>query len=376
MKKNSMLLAILLLSVTCFAQTKNIDVDNVRFDYRYRLTPETPLDPPNFTYWGRATVNSPIKGIDNEELAEKIFISGQNKAESESEANIVIIVRTGSVTTDAKVNTNTSTYKDKDGKEHTSYSYNCFSGCSLDGSFVIKWGSDILFENNLTRTRTWTSETFATYNDAAKYWNDNRMALMAGWQRDLSLAVANAASNYASDKFGFSVRLTGDLIKTMDEKKHDENLTMRANVVTLKRVLSAANANTPVNADSIAPLIEYFNSIKAKYTDPKLKADDRLRYIANFNLCAIYFMLDKPDMAIEYANQISAGDYNKKDGAKLIKKAEDLKIRIAKSGLKTRHFAPQNYLALLRGEELNDQPQAVNEDENSVIMEDTPESNE
>ena len=377
MKKSLNLLVItaLLFNVNCFAQTKNIDVDNVRFSYSYRMTPETPLNPPNFKYWGKATTFSSIKGIDGEELADRIFINGQQKADSERDADVIITVRTGSVSVSNRtVNTHTHTSKDKDGKEYTTYSYDVSANYSMEGSYSIKQGSNILAENTVNPNRSWVSQSYNSYDAAAKYWNDSREAIVANWQKELSLYVADNASNYASAKWGFPVRSAGDLVKTMDEKKHDENITMRANVETLKRVLSAANINKPVNQDSIAPLIEYFKSIRTRYTDPKLKADDRLRYIANFNLCTIYLMLDQPEMVTQPANLISEGDYGKKDGAKLIKEAEKLKSFLEKSGIKTRHFYPLDYPALLKGEAPNAANQTNTDDDNASIQEDKPDN--
>jgi hypothetical protein len=79
---------------------------------------------------------------------------------------------------------------------------------------------------------------------------------------------------------------------------------------------------------------------------------------------------------VEYANKISAGDYKQKAGAKLIKKAEKLNIYFTDAGLRTRHFYPQHYPALLRGEVPNAQPQAVDDDENTVIIENTSEDDD
>ncbi|MDR1762684.1 MAG: hypothetical protein LBR64_01830 [Dysgonamonadaceae bacterium] len=351
MKRILFVIAVLLPIANLFAQTKNIDVDGVKFRYSYRCVPAKPLDPPIFNWWGKATVNSSIRNIDSEELAEKIIVRGQQKAEAEADAKMIVTVRANNVIVeDRRVNTVTNTSKDKDGKETKTYSYYVSATYSMEGSYVIKFNNEELVQENCNPKGNWSTSSYSSYDAAAKYWNDNKEGIIAGWQRELSLKIAEYASNKASLEYGFPTFTENEEIKTMDEKKHDENITMRANVETLKRALSAADGNNPVNPDSIAPLIEYFKSIPAKYADPKLKADDKLRYIANYNLCVIYFTLDQPEMITEYATAISAGDNGRKDGEKLLKEAEKRKAYLDRTGLKTRHFLPANYPALIKGE--------------------------
>jgi hypothetical protein len=111
----------------------------------------------------------------------------------------------------------------------------------------------------------------------------------------------------------------------------------------VKVALQATTPDVPLNREEMRDLIEYFKSIPEKYTDPKLKADVRIRYAAYFNLCKIYYYLDEPENMKQYADLITSNGYDAKDGERLNKDADALKAGFEKTGIHTRHFSPDVY---------------------------------
>ena len=80
---------------------------------------------------------------------------------------------------------------------------------------------------------------------------------------------------------------------------------------------------------NMQPLIEYFDSLKTKYTEDS-KPARKMRYSAYYNLAVIYLLLDEPEKTIVEAEKLILNDYDKADGKELINRAnrliEDFKI--------------------------------------------------
>ncbi|MCL2649455.1 MAG: hypothetical protein FWD60_00330 [Candidatus Azobacteroides sp.] len=349
MKRVYLLIAcISLFYFTGISQTKSVNIDNFWVTYSYRAQPINPMDPAFFYYFPVVNATSVVKNnVSVEEIEDAMFIRGQKRTQNPDEVSMELILTLGNIiVVSSEVSERKEESKGKDGKITTSYYYKVNVQYNFESSGLIKWkGKDLLRIpiNSRSNNLVFTSREYSSRKEAADFWNNNRDVHLSNLYRNLSLEAANTISQTATTKYGFR-GITGErvLLKTINEKKHNENTDLRAAVQALKDIFQATTPNDPPNRDKIDPLIRYFKSIPERFTEPDGKADPRLRYVAYYNLARIYlFLLDDPETAIKYADLITANGQDVKDGAKLRKEAEELIASFEKSGVKTRFFDPE-----------------------------------
>ncbi len=347
--KNLFLTLFVLFSLSpVFGQTKNVDLDNVRLSITTRSTPAEPLDPLFFHYSSKVTATSSTKQrVDIEDVNHSIYIAGEKKVKNPMAGDVLIHVDLGNlVIASSNIVERKEESKQKDGTVNVSYYYKVEVNYKFDSNFKIIRDDKILAQETVYSSYSsqyYTSQEYGSRKGAADFWNNNRDILISDFTRDLSMRTASRASSVASYRYGFPVTKSYDIIKTIDEKKHNENEAFRGAAQALKEELSSMTGETGMNKDRINGLIEYFESIPKKYTDPKLKADVRLRYAAYYNLCKIYLYLDEPEKIIPYADLILSNGHDKKDEERMKKAADSLKVVLDRTSIKTRHFDPNEY---------------------------------
>ena len=104
--------------------------------------------------------------------------------------------------------------------------------------------------------------------------------------------------------------------------------------------MAAISPDQPLDEafDRLKAPIEYYESIPKRYSSNE-KADAKLRYSAYYNLAKLYFYLDEPDKARQYADALIKNGYDDSDGRSLIEKADALSDLFQRNGARTRHFA-------------------------------------
>ncbi|MDR1368581.1 MAG: hypothetical protein LBJ72_00440 [Dysgonamonadaceae bacterium] len=342
------LLAIFFLS-SVSGQTKNINVDNLRIQsIAVRTSPVQPLEPLFFHYATKVTATpSTQQRIIIDEIDDAIYISGQKKAPEPIPGDVVIHVDLGNlIIENSNIAERREESKDRNGKITVYHYYKLNVSYKFDARYKILLDEKVLAEGKVYDsffTQNYSSQEYRSSKEASDYWRNNRDVLISEFTRNLSMNTASKASSVASARYGFPVVRTFDIIKTIDEKKHHENEPFRAAAQSLKEELQTMTGNTGMNRERIDGLIEYFKGIPQKYTDPKLKADVRLRYAAYYNLCKIYLYLDEPDNITQYADLILSNGHDKKDEERMKKAAENLKIILGRTSIKTRHFDPNQY---------------------------------
>jgi hypothetical protein len=157
------------------------------------------------------------------------------------------------------------------------------------------------------------------------------------------IAGQKKVDNDADPMLEVVVNLGNVIIETTDTKKHNENESFWATCNSLKAQLGKMTSETGLDKDEIEEVIAYFKSIPERYTNPKLKSDIQLRYAAYYNLCRIYLYLDEPEKMNEYADLLIANGYDKKDGEKFKKQADELVKMLARTDIKVRHFNPEDF---------------------------------
>jgi hypothetical protein len=352
MKKAVLVLcSICLLSLSGIAQTKSVDVDNVWFSYGYRTLPTDQFDPMDFDYAVKVTLSGGAKNyVSSERMEDALFVAGQVKVPDPAEALLVLELNLGNlIVSSSDISERKEESKDKAGNVTTTYYYKVAVNYSFESSYQVKKGTAVLMKGDLfsrSNPQYFSSQEYGSRKAAADFWNNNKETLVGDFYNNLSAQSAQRISSSVSSKYGFTP-VTGvrDIIKTIDEKKHNENTAFRAATDALRASLQDMTPDKPLDREKIDELIAYFKSIPGKYTDPKHKADVRLRYTAWFNLCKIYLYLDEPENVAQYADLIYPNGYDEKDGEKLNKAAAELKAIIEKTGIHTRHFNPDEYFS-------------------------------
>ena len=338
-----------LFSLSGKAQTKNVDLDNHSFSYAYRAFPTNPLSPIRFTYATRVTASGAVRmNVSVEDVNEKIVVQGQIRVSNPAQASMLVELTVGSLmVSSTEITERKSETKDKQGNVTTKFYYRMNVKYTFESSYKITKDQKPLVNGSFFSrytTHTYQSNEYPTRQAASEFWDNNRNSLTSDFHQDLVLRSAASLATLASTKYGFPATFNQwDHIIIMDEKKHNENTAFRAAAEALKRELQAMTPDFPLDRERVEPLIDYFKSLPGKYTDPNSKADQRIRYAAYFNLCKIYLYLDEPDNVAQYANLITSNGYDAKDGEKLIKEANELRNLFYTTGIRTRHFAPDDY---------------------------------
>jgi len=352
MKKTALIFCLIsLFSFNGIAQTKSVNVDNFWFNYSFRGVPAKPLDPVRFNYAVKINAAAVVKNyVSVDDVESAVNIQGQNKVENLSDASVVVELTFGNiVVSSSEVNERKEESKDKAGNITRKYYYKVIATYTFESSYRVTNDQKPIAGNAIysrTSPQSYQTQEYGSRKEAADFWNNNREVLIADFYRNLVSVSAETASAQASNLFGFPARTYNrDLLKTMNEKKHDENATFRDAINTVKTELQAMTPDVPLNKERLTDVIEYLKSLPGKYSDPNSKADQRMRYLAYYNLGKIYYYLDEPENVKQYADLIAPNGYDVKDGAKLNKDAEELMALFDKTNIRTRHFSPDNYFA-------------------------------
>ncbi|GHS85949.1 hypothetical protein FACS1894201_06270 [Bacteroidia bacterium] len=287
------------------------------------------------------------------EVQDALIISGQEKLDQPDDAMVVATLSLGNlVIGTSNVKERKVEKKDNAGKVvGVDYFFSCVVEYSFEASYVVQRGTEILAENKRhydPHTKlVYSSAEYTTRKEAADFWSNNRDVLIPELTSNNSLQAARSLGEYLSGYYGFPIVYTrNNILWTMHEKKHDENINFQEHCNALKTLIEAMTPEVGLDATNaeLIEIIDYFKSIPEKYTDPKHKADTKLRYAAYYILSKIYYNLDDPINATVYAEKLVENGYDAKDGKGLIKDAEELTAILNRTTvIKTRHFYPEDY---------------------------------
>lgn len=146
-------------------------------------------------------------------------------------------------------------------------------------------------------------------------------------------------SDRMTDNFGFGEVTVKDMMWIVGSKKHPEYTAQRDAFRQLTEVLFSMNANQSIDGarEQLKPVIDYFESIKQKYTSTN-KHDRKMRYASYFNLAVLYYYLDDPQAMMKEATGLVLNDYDVRDGKAFEESASRLKNLFQKANIYTRHF--------------------------------------
>ena len=325
----------------------NINIDTNRFKYVERNLPTKPFQP-MFLYYEKA-VSMPTsisKYISEDELIDHIFIEGQRFTDEHQDSDLEVMMEMGPLTiTSSEIKERVIESKNKKGEvTGREYYYWVEVKYTYTSTGFVKQG-DVKRTYNLSSSSggRYASSEYGTRKAATDFWNNNKEMLREKFIVDSAIESAQKLSRQLSIEIGFALVDRLGYIKTMNEKKHPENDALRAKSDELTALLKSLDGTNPLDFNDFTDIIEYFENIPKRYTDPRLKADKKIRYIAYYNLARIYMYMDQPEKSKIYGQLLFENDHDKKDGEKLNKESDKLIERFASSDIKTTQFDPDNY---------------------------------
>ena len=370
--KKTLILLLFLVSVTISAQ--KVDLDRFYFDVSYQALPKEPVPFEKRTYISEVKLGGKIQTYANPtSLNESINIYGWKKVNESATVKIAMYVEDfveKSVTPEVRVEEN----KDKEGKvtsrreyhyvlaKYSGRAYAKIAGPRTPTPLTAKQIEEEKAKQAATSTNRflknaalkkdtasanagfdWSfndeievkSAEFQDATSAMKSFNLNRNGVHDNALRgyvDGTLKKFITSINYA---YGFKPITTNQILWILDAK-NEEGATQIEAIQAVRALFKTMKADQPIEdlKGSMQPLIEYFDSLKTKYTDDS-KPARKMRYSAYYNLAVIYLLTDEPEKTIVEAEKLILNDYDKADGRELINRAnrliEDFKIANTRS---------------------------------------------
>jgi len=137
--------------------------------------------------------------------------------------------------------------------------------------------------------------------------------------------------------YGLRPTTYSDNLWIIDSKDEEGGIQKEA-LEAVRVIFSKMSATAPIDGivSEMSPLIEYFESLKTKYTEND-KSSKKIRYSAYYNLGRIYIHLDQPEKAIKEGEGLIANDYDKKDGKRIIEDANYDLEKFKNTPFKSKH---------------------------------------
>lgn len=364
----------MLISSLSFAQ--KVDLDRFYFNGSYQELPKTIIPLEQRTYSTDIITDGPISNLfyDAKVLNNQLSIYGWKKvtdnADLRVDLNLADFYEEGS-----KIETRKVEEKDKDGKVIKSYNmYTLVTTYRGKGYAIVRLpavakaaapvavaeapakptnrflkstnqdapAADAVVEGNtikfdFTEQSTYKSAENVSQSFLEKEHAKNRRVNLEVRLRDYVEKAISSANNQLNYNYGFRPVNFQEQLWIMDSKE-EEGAIQREAIEAVKIQFLKMKADQPIDklTADLQPLIEYFESLKTKYTEDN-KGSRKIRYSAYYNLGKIYLYLDQPEKTIKEGEGLIANDYDKGDGKDLISSAKKLIDKFNATQLRTRH---------------------------------------
>lgn len=373
MKKISILIVI-----SCFTlvaqKAPKVDLDRFTARYFYQKLPKNNVAFDSRTFQTIVSISNSVYNYypDNNVLDAKIGITGWKKVNDN--ATVKIEFNLNEFIQNSVENKNRLVEeKDKDGKVTKSYylySYNVsYTGKGINiftTNEAVKNNNvvpptEVPKENNRFLQKTSASaavaaagvtlrkypvvETlnvqsidFNTAEAADKHYKINNQILYEKNLREFVDTYVNKTNYGLNDQFGFPAYSENETLWIIDSKEEEGQIQKEA-IDAVKKIFEK-NIVADISLDQaileLEPLLTYFESLKTKYPDDN-KGCKKIRYSAYYNLGKIYLALDQPEKAIKEGEGLIANDYDKGDGERIIKRANELIELLKSTNFSSRH---------------------------------------
>ena len=344
MMKNYFTIA-LFISFIATIHAQKVDLDKWYYTHTYRHLPSKPLSAEFTTYSVRIDAPSSIRNnFSMEQFMNMVNLEGWKRADRSGHLEIrlmfddLIIER-------SEVKERYDVKKDKDNKEigRTYYYWGevtySFAASGSVTSFDGKPIRPLSTLSSRSYKKTYKTSEYSKYSDASQYINNNRDQLRDQLTRSSVQETVQPYVYTLNDEYAFPIRKESDYVWIIDSKKHPESEPATEAIKQIKALMPQVRGNEPLTEtlSQLKPTLDYLESVIKKYKGTE-KADKKLRYSSYYSLSKLYLALDQPDLAIKYANDLAANDYDIGDAKSLIKDAQAVKAQMTLNKMTSRHF--------------------------------------
>lgn len=181
---------------------------------------------------------------------------------------------------------------------------------------------------------------YETKKKAEEYISNNLTELKNSFYNDLADQLKSRISYKLNDIYGYQSVAPNVNMEVLNSKKHPEFENHQKNYLQVEALFQTMETSLPITTliEKTKPVIEYYESLINKYTDPKKSKEKKIRFASYFNIAQLYYYLDRPDESISYATKLVENGVSKGKGKRLIEKANELKTRLAANQVNSRHF--------------------------------------
>ncbi len=335
----------LLLLLTYFSlPAQKVDLDRFHFTAQYRNFPNVQLDKEYVTY-NLSFGGSPITKafMMEDDLDRSINLYGWKKLRRDGHITVKTIFG-DFIIKSSTVAERKEDIKDKDGKitgTRTYYSSRIVYNFPTSYMVVDYKGATLANEQIGNGDKTWSSDEYNNYKEAADYYNNNRNVIRGNLcRKDMVQDLATIASR-VNFKFGYPP--ANNLLKLwiLNNKKHPEYEATQAQWNSFKAVAARTTYEGVSEEDkkTLLSVVAYFDGLKTKYNGGD-KTDKKMRYSCFYNNAMIYtWFLDNFDAAIKEADGLIANDFDSGDGKDLKKDAEKMAEALRKNNVNSLHYA-------------------------------------
>jgi len=364
---------LLLLSISSFAQ--KVDLDRFYFEVGYLTLPREFIDPTDRSYGVRVNVApSVVRLMPPIDVYNQIQLSGFGKVENRPTVGITINFNAVRFEK-SETKTRTEERKDREGKviETITYyanelTYSALGGYQITGprdntkseqrqevKKQTEVSSNRFLQNaNLQSGYTGKQIDFGTFPstmmqrtkefrnlaDLNRYAKENKESIMIELLAGYVQNGINTANQSLNRWYGYVPYTGRDFLWILDSKSHPEYPIQQEAIKAIKELGKQMSATESLDRleQNLQPVMAYFQDLKTKFPGSD-KREQKMRYSVFYNLANLYYLLDRPDQAIEEANGLIKNGYDTKDGERFLEQADQLKKDLVKHKLETRHMA-------------------------------------
>jgi hypothetical protein len=365
--------ALLLLSGASFAQ--KVDLDRFYFEVSYLTLPREFVERADRTYGVRVNVAPAVKRLMPPiDVYNQVQLSGFNKVEDSPTVGATISFNAVRFEK-SETKTRTEERKDRDGKviETITYyanelTYSASGGYQITGprdntrseqrkeeKKQTEVSSNRFLQNaNLSSgntgrqvdsgtfpyTMTQRTKEFRNLADLNRYVYENKESIMIELLAGYVQNGINTLNQSLNRWYGYVPYTGRDFLWILDSKSNPEYPIQQEAIKAIKELGKQMSATESLDRmeQNLQPVMTYFQDLKTKFAGSD-KREQKMRYSAYYNLANLYYLLDRPDQAIEEANGLIKNGYDPKDGERFLEQADQLKKDLAKHKLETRHMA-------------------------------------
>ncbi|MCY7359611.1 MAG: hypothetical protein LH609_19565 [Rudanella sp.] len=364
---------LLLVSLSGFAQ--KVDLDRFYFEVSYLTLPREFVEPAGRTYGVRVNVApAVIKLMPPIDVYNQIQLSGFRKVENNPTVGATISFNAVRFEK-SETKTRTEERKDREGKvvETITYyanelTYSASGGYQITGprdntrneqrkeekkqtevsSNRFLQNANLSSENTgrqvdsgiFPYTMTQRTKEFRNLADLNRYVYENKESIMIELLAGYVQNGINTVNQNLNRWYGYVPYTGRDFVWILDSKSHPEYPVQQEAIKAIKELGKQMSATESLDRleQNLQPVLAYFQDLKTKFSGSD-KREQKIRYSAFYNLANLYYLLDRPDQAIEEANGLIRNGYDPKDGEHFLEQADQLKKDLAKHKLETRHMA-------------------------------------